>query len=727
MRQENLFHPHTPPDSSHSDIIRNSLNKPQYEAVTTTDGPVLVIAGAGSGKTRTLVYRVAHLIEKGVSPEKILLLTFTRKSAHEMLNRASQLWDSSCQKVTGGTFHGVASSLLRRYGFHLGYTPQFTILDRSDSEGIINLLKSSLELSGVGKRFPSKKVIINIFGQSVNKRKSLVDIIDSRYWHLSEFIDDLDRIQRHYAKFKLEHNLMDYDDLLVNFEKILRLPEASREISAKFSHIMVDEYQDTNIIQAEIVRLLSSPHGNVMVVGDDSQSIYSFRGADFKNIMQFPELFEGTKLIRLEENYRSTQPILDMTNGIIANAQEKYTKELYTNVEGGKKPICYSARNDSDQAHYIASTIDTLVSEGTPLNEIAVLFRSGFHSYKLELELSNRQLHFEKRGGLKLTESAHIKDVLSYLRVLYNPQDNLSWNRILLLLEKVGPKTAQNVLNYLKKSDAPLKAIGTYKAGGTWQKGLDDLVLALTNIQLKETPVQQFDEVMLYYQDIFERIYHDDYPNRSRDLEQVREIIATYNDLESFIQDTALDPPSLSAHDNPIDPEANLVLSTVHSAKGLEWDTVFVMHLVEGKFPSSMAQTNEELEEERRLLYVASTRARKTLYLTYPREVPQHGRFAEPAIVSRFVEELPPNLLNRVNPGPVLPSSFSHKPRLKEPLRQSIRSDKDTLEGRSVRHPIFGEGRVLGTVAPRTVQISFLRHGIKTINLDYAKMEIVEE
>lgn len=725
MRQENLFHQSTP-ITSNSNNIQNSLNKPQYEAVTTTDGPVLVIAGAGSGKTRTLVYRVAHLIEKGVAPEKILLLTFTRKSAHEMLNRASQLWDTSCEKVTGGTFHGVASSLLRRYGFHLGYTPQFTILDRSDSEGIINLLKSSLELSGVGKRFPSKKVIINIFGQSVNKRRSLVDIIDSRYWHLSEFIDDLEHIKHHYAKFKLEHNLMDYDDLLVNFEKVLSLPEAGQQISAKFSHIMVDEYQDTNIIQAEIVRLLAIPHGNVMVVGDDSQSIYSFRGADFKNIMQFPQLFEGTKLIRLEENYRSTQPILDMTNGIIEKAQEKYTKELFTNVEGGNKPICYSARNDSDQAQYIAKTIEKLVNEGSPLNEIAVLFRSGFHSYKLELELSNRQLHFEKRGGLKLTESAHIKDVLSYLRVIYNPQDNLSWNRILLLLEKVGPKTAQNVLNFLKESDAPLQAIFTYKAGSSWKKGFDDLVCALNEIQSKVSPVQQFDEVMLYYQDIFERVYHDDYPNRSRDLEQVREIIATYGDLESFIQDTALDPPSLSSNNNSNDPEASLVLSTVHSAKGLEWDTVFVMHLVEGKFPSSMAQTDEELEEERRLLYVASTRARKNLYLTYPREVPQHGRFAEPAEMSRFLAELTPNLMDRINPAAVKPSSFSYKSRSVAPLRQNVSADKDNLEGRSVRHPIFGEGRVLCTVAPRTVQISFLRHGIKKINLDYANMEVLD-
>ena len=687
---------------------------------------MLVIAGAGSGKTRTLVYRVAHLIEKGVPPEKILLLTFTRKSSQEMLSRACQLWDPSCEQVVGGTFHGVASSILRRNGHYLGYTPQFTILDRSDSEGIINLLKSSLDLSGVGKRFPSKKIIINIFSQSVNKRIPLAEIIDLRYWHLNEFIDDLHTIHHHYAKFKLEHNLMDYDDLLVNLEKVLALPGIGREIADKFSYIMVDEYQDTNIIQAEIVRLLSLPHGNVMVVGDDSQSIYSFRGADFKNIMQFPEIFKGTKIIRLEENYRSTQPILDLTNDIIENAQEKYTKELFTNVEGGGKPICYSARNDSEQARYIAETIEKLINDGHSIDEFAVLFRSGFHAYKLELELTNRQIPFEKRGGLKLTESAHIKDVLSYLRVIYNPQDNLSWNRILLLLDKVGPKTAQTVLNFLKQSDSPLTAIGTYKAGKSWQKGLDVLAEAIHKIHSRATPVEQYEEVMLYYQEIFERVYHDDYPTRSRDLDQVKEIIATYGDLESFIQDTALEPPA-SADDatNFSGHGGRLILSTVHSAKGLEWDTVFVMHLVEGKFPSGMAQTAEELEEERRLLYVAATRARRNLYLTYPREMPQYGRFPEPAIISRFLEELSPSLMKKTATEPVLPSSFTHRSPAQNPGRQHVKN-KDVLDGCLVRHPIFGEGRVVATVAPRTVEIAFLRHGVKKINLDYANIEVLD-
>lgn len=727
MQQGKLFHsagskPHA------SAISQASLNPSQLEAVRTINGPVLVIAGAGSGKTRTLIFRVAHLIEQGVQPDKILLLTFTRKSAQEMLDRASHLGDFGCAQVVGGTFHGVASSILRRHGYHLGYTPQYTILDRSDSEGIINLLKSSLDLSGVGKRFPSKKVIINIFSQSVNKQQSLAAIIDSRYWHLAEYTEDLERIHHHYAKFKLEHNLMDYDDLLVNLAKVLALHGVGAEISSRFSHIMVDEYQDTNIIQAEIVKLLARSHNNVMVVGDDSQSIYSFRGADFKNIMQFPEIFPGAKLIRLEENYRSTQPILNMTNGIIENAKEKYTKKLFTNVEGGSIPICYAARNDADQARYIAQHIEKLIDQGSPIGEIAVLFRSGYHSYKLELELSSRQLPFEKRGGLKLTESAHIKDVLSYLRLVNNPQDHLSWNRVLLLLEKVGPKTAQNVLQFLKQSDDPIALVGQFKGGKSLQAGLQGLVPALESIREKTLPVEKFEAVMLYYQEIFERVYHDDYPNRTRDLDQLKEIIAGYSDLQSFIEDTALDPPQISLAENR-DREASggkLILSTVHSSKGLEWDSVFVIHLVEGKFPSGMAQTDEEVEEERRLLYVASTRARKNLFLTYPREVPMPGRFSEPAVISRFLDELPKVLLNFVNPEPLLPSSFLYTSRSAKPLR-SIIKDPGSLDGRSVRHPIFGEGRVVTTIGPRTVEISFLRHGVKQINLDYAKMEVLEK
>ena len=727
LMQQSLFGENIrkPPVVEAQKINFSGLNPPQMEAVRTTDGPVLVIAGAGSGKTRTLVFRVAYLIERGVQPERILLLTFTRKASQEMLHRASLLLDESCSRVTGGTFHAVASLLLRRYGYHLGYTPQFTILDRSDSEGIVNLLKSSLDLADSDRKFPTRKVIINILSQMVNKRQSLADVVSKRYGHLLEFISDLEQISQDYAKFKLEHNLMDYDDLLVNLQRVLIIPEVGQEIAARYSYVMVDEYQDTNPVQAEIIRLIAAPHQNVMVVGDDSQSIYSFRGADFRNIMEFPTLYPGAKLIRLEENYRSTQPILTMTNAIIEQAAEKYTKKLFTSIEGGQKPLVYSARNDSDQAAYVAGTIGTLVRSGTPSDQIAVLFRSGFHSYKLELELANRQLPFEKRGGLKLTESAHIKDVLSLLRVIYNPQDNLAWNRILLFIDKVGPKTAQTILAALKASTEPIAILAAYPAGKNWKEGLRSLANTLRSIREQTSPGRQYELAMAYYQDIFERIYHDDYPTRARDLEQLKEIVAEYRSLDDFIQDTALDPPEAgfgNGAEGAAGQGGKLILSTVHSAKGLEWEHVFIINLAEGKFPSSMAQTDDELEEERRLLYVAATRAKKNLYLVYPREIAQAGRLGEPALISRFLEELPLGLTMAANKkaGPMT-SSFGQQT---VERRKEIFS-KDDLTGCQVRHPFFGEGRVLKMAGPRTVQVFFTRHGPKTINLDYVKMEIL--
>lgn len=710
------------PEAEAQKINFSGLNPPQMEAVTTTDGPVLVIAGAGSGKTRTLVYRVAYLIEQGVPPERILLLTFTRKASQEMLHRASLLLDESCNRVTGGTFHAVASLLLRRYGFHLGYTPQFSILDRSDSEGIVNLLKSSLDVKDSDRKFPSRKVIVNILSQMVNKRQTLPDVVNQRYAHLSDFINDLEQIGHDFAKFKLEHNLMDYDDLLVNLQRILAIPEVGQEIAARYSYVMVDEYQDTNPVQAEIIRLIAAPHQNVMVVGDDSQSIYSFRGADFRNIMEFPALYPGAKLIRLEENYRSTQPILTMTNAIIEQAAEKYTKKLFTSIEGGQKPLVYSARNDSDQAAYVAGTINSLIRGGTGCDQIAVLFRSGFHSYKLELELANRQLSFEKRGGLKLTESAHIKDALSLLRVIYNPQDNLAWNRILLFVDKVGPKTAQTILAKIKASDDPIAVLAVYPGGKTWKEGLQALASTLRIIRDQPSPLKQYEAAMSYYQEIFERLYHDDYPTRARDLEQLKEIVAGYSSLDDFIHDTALDPPEVGVGSQAEGTGGTLILSTVHSAKGLEWEHVFVINLAEGKFPSSMAQTNDEIEEERRLLYVAATRAKKHLYLVYPREIAQAGRMGEPAMISRFLEEIPPGLTMAANKKaePVL-SSFGHK----TVERRKELFSKEDLSGCQVRHPFFGEGRVIKMTGLRTVQIFFARHGQKTINLDYVKMEIV--
>ncbi len=714
-----------------STLDTTALNEAQQAAVTHGQGPLLVIAGAGSGKTRTLVYRMAHLIEQGVAPESILLLTFTRRAAQEMLWRASRLTDQACRRIVGGTFHATSNLLLRRHGHYLGLGAGFTIIDRGDAEGIINLLKSSLGLAGKGKRFPSKRIIMNLLSGQVNKNRSLEDLVLDQHAHLAEFIDDFRTIRKHYTEFKLEHGLLDYDDLLVNWHRLLTESRPAREeICSRFAHILVDEYQDTNLIQAEIVRLMAHGHDNVMVVGDDAQSIYSFRGADFHNIMRFPRQFPGARIVKLEENYRSTQPILGLTNAIIASATEKFTKTLFTRAKGGRRPMVVPTRNEAAEARFVAGKIEELRKQGTAINEMAVLFRSGFHSFKLELELNSLGIAFEKRGGLKLTESAHIKDVLSFLRILTNPWDNLSWNRILLQLDKVGQKTAQKVLAVISESDDPVAALAAYKAPPGWRDGLATLNEALARMRQPElTPTQQFDAVMAYYEPIFKKIYYDDYPKRSKDLDQVRTLIGGYTDLQSFIDDTALDPPEAEtavtlAGD---DEEGRLVLSTIHSAKGLEWDVVFVIGLAEGRFPQQRIEAGEQWEEERRLLYVAATRARRQLFFTYPRQMMTPDRKPRYTGMSPFLREINPGLYelaDSLEPSHGMSSQGTGAGHRPPPTTRSARIE--FAPGMQVRHPLFGPGRVTSIPGPRRVAIHFDRHGDKILHLDYATLEITE-
>ncbi len=720
-----------PGQSLHQGVNLRDLNPSQYEAVTATDGPVLVIAGAGSGKTRTLVYRVAHLLEQGVAPDSILLLTFTRKASQEMLWRAGHLLNESCNRVVGGTFHGIANMLLRRYGSQIGFGSSFTIIDRADAEGIINLLKSSLGLGQGDRRFPSKRVIVNMISGSINKSIDLEDLVYEQYAHLSDHIEDILRLQKHYQSFKYDHGLMDYDDLLVNWKRLLAESKEVREtISRRFSHIMVDEYQDTNHIQAEIVRLAACTHDNVMVVGDDSQSIYSFRGADFYNIMRFPKEFPGAKIVKLEENYRSSQPILSLTNDIINNASEKYTKTLFTRIEGDRKPRIYAGRDERDEAAFVVREIRRLREEGLPIDEIAVLFRSGFHSYKLELELNTVGYDFEKRGGLKLTESAHMKDVLAFLRLMVNPQDNLSWNRILLQLDKVGPKTAQKITGAVANAENPFVALRGYPAGGAWKKGLAQLCQLFDDLLASDQPPSGLYEiVMAYYQPVFERLYADDYPKRQKDLDQLKGIMAGYAELQAFIDDTALDPPDTG--DQTEHASEKLVLSTIHSSKGLEFDAVFVIGLADGRFPHGSAGLGEQWEEERRLLYVAATRARKYLYLTYPRELMTPDRQFRRVGMSPFLTELNPSLYERVETGSAggfsLPGSEFSGPVAtpSRPKKTKKIGISDFSVGCKVRHPFFGDGTVKKLAGPRSLDVLFDRHGLKTLHLDYAKLTIL--
>ena len=456
-------------------------------------------------------------------------------------------------------------------------------------------------------------------------------------------------------------------------------------------------------------------------------------GMDFYNIMRFPETFPGTRVIKLEENYRSTQPILGLTNDIISKAAEKYTKTLYTKIQGDLKPALYGARDERGEAAFVIKRVEQLRAEGLQLNEIAVLFRSGFHSFKLELELTSRSIQFEKRGGLKLTESAHMKDVLAVLRLLINPIDNLSWNRLLLSIDKVGPRTAQKITAAISAADDPFLALSSYPAGRTWKRGFDELVNLFHDLRKAEPRPGLLCEIALkWYQPVFERLYADDYPKRQKDLEQLKTIIASYDDLQSFIDDTTLDPPEsdLNAYSNDLD---TLVLSTIHSAKGLEWDAVFVIGLADGRFPHSSAFPGEQWEEERRLLYVAATRARKHLFLTYPRELMSPDRRFKRVGMSPFLAELEPGGYEVIRPAPGDGPAYGSNPGSvtgrKRPVLKK-RQKKATLEqfskGCRVSHPFFGTGTVHKKTPPRSLDVAFDRHGMKTLHLDYAKLTIVE-
>ena len=627
------------------------LNPQQHAAVTAGDGPALVIAGAGSGKTRTLVYRVAYLIDSGVDPSSILLLTFTRKSAQEMLERAGALIGKRSERVCGGTFHSVANSLLRRFGRSIGLDPGFTILDRSDAEDLIALVRSQLGLHEKDKRFPRKGTIAEIFSKAENTLRPLDEILLEEFTHFANHLDDLERLRKAYQLAKRQEQLVDYDDLLVLLRQLLMVDNvARRSIASLYRYILVDEYQDTNRLQGDLIRLLAVTHQNVMVVGDDSQSIYAFRGATFKNIIEFPTQFPGTVIYKLEENYRSTQPILNLANRIIEEAAEKYTKHLFTRKLEGPMPTLAEAAGENAQSRFVAQKILELREEGMPLNEVAVLFRSSFHSFDLEIELSRHGLPFLKRGGVKFIEMAHVKDLLAHLRVVANPLDAVSWHRVLMLVEGVGPKKAQDLLAAIVKSGGPYPVLR--EVGGRCGAGLKSLSLALESLAKASDvgPAEQVSQIYDYYSPILKEQY-DDYPKRTRDLDHLQTIAAGYAGVDEFLSDLALEPPDGSVTDVEAADrdDEQLVLSTIHSAKGLEWQCVFVIWVVDGKFPSHYSfVTDEELEEERRLFYVALTRAKRHLYLTYPINVFDKSSGMLLSKPTRFLDHVSPALFDRL-------------------------------------------------------------------------------
>ncbi len=629
---------------------RDELNSAQYEAATHVEGPALVVAGAGTGKTRTLTYRVARLIEMGVRPESILLLTFTRKAAREMLRRASLLLDERTERVSGGTFHSFANLVLRRHAAVLGYGANFTILDQGDSEDVINLLRSRLGMASKEKRFPNKHTLLRMYSSSVNTLTPIDIVIARDFSAFAEQVADIEQVAKTYVAYKKQNNIMDYDDLLVNLVVLLEQHEQVRaRICDSYRHIMVDEYQDTNKLQARIVRQLAGMHDNVMVVGDDSQSIYSFRGANFRNIMDFPKEFAGCRIITLEENYRSTQPILDFTNEIIRRAAEKHSKELFTKKESGLVPSLIAMEGENTQSRFIAQQILDLREEGVPLKEIAVLFRAGYHSFDLEIGLARANIPFVKYGGLKLMETAHVKDMISYLRIIENPKDVVSWTRVLLLLDGVGPVGAERVTDEITRGLNPLRERSEDRLGQLVRG--DELHVMLDMLreiaQPGISPGDKVARILRYYTPVLKARY-DDHPKRLKDLEMFQNIAERYAQLTVMLTDMALEPPNESVEGLlPEGKEEEFVtLSTIHSAKGLEWNSVFVMYLVDGRFPvTAAADSADSMEEERRLFYVACTRAKQRLFLTYPINIYDRATGTILSKPSRFLDGLPEHLL----------------------------------------------------------------------------------
>ncbi len=624
-----------------------ALNSAQLEAVTTLEGPVLVVAGAGTGKTRTLVYRVARLVESGVPPGAILLLTFTRRAAQEMLRRAAALLDGRCEEVQGGTFHSFANLTLRRYGTAIGLAPNFTILDQGDMEDVLQLLRTQLGLDRRDRRFPRKGVLAEVLSMSVNKGLSIPELLQRDYPHLVEFREPITELAQRYRAYKRERHLVDYDDLLVLLCQLLAEHEDIRaRLAERHRYLMVDEYQDTNALQAEIVWQLGQEHRNVMVVGDDAQSIYSFRGANVRNILEFPRLFPEARVIAIEENYRSTQPILDLANCMIARAREGYAKHLFCKRLGGQPPFLVPAPNENTQSLFVCQRILELREEGYELSDIAVLFRSAFHSFDLELELQRHDIPFVKRGGYRFMEAAHIKDVLAHLRLLVNPFDTVSWHRVLLLLPSVGPRIAQQIVEHAVAGIDPVAQLRSYPRPPLRAR-LEGLASLLERLPGLVHPQAMVDEVLTYYEPLLEQRYPDDYPRRRKDLEQFVALAANARSLEGFLTRMALEPPSdsvagvLAAEKD----EGCLTLSTIHSAKGLEWRVVFLIWAAEGRFPSPFSLDPDSLEEERRLMYVATTRAKELLYITYPVDVFDRSRGVILGKVSRLLEDLPPEVL----------------------------------------------------------------------------------
>ncbi len=602
-------------------------------------GPLLVIAGAGSGKTNTLAHRVAHLILKGVDPRRILLMTFSRRAAAEMGRRVERICGEVLGKNSGimadalawsGTFHGIGARLLRDYAEQIGIDPAFSIHDREDSADLMNLVRHDLGFSKTESRFPTKGTCLAIYSRAVNSEMELPLVLRDAFPWCATWEKQLRELFACYVESKQSQNVLDYDDLLLYWAQMVAEPMIAEDIGSRFDHVLVDEYQDTNKLQSSILLALKPTGQGLTVVGDDAQSIYSFRAATVRNILDFPAAFSpAANIVTLDRNYRSTQPILAAANAVIDLASERFTKNLWTERESPERPRLVTVRDENDQARYVADKVLDNREEGVKLKSQAVLFRASHHSGPLEVELTRRNIPFVKFGGLKFLDSAHVKDMLAALRFAQNPRDRVAGFRLMQILPGVGPSTAQKVLDHMAEDPSPVAALAAMPAPP--RSGDDWTSFVSTMQQLKTGKAgwpAEIELVRQWYEPHLERL-HEDASARLADLIQLEQIAGGYASRERFLTELTLDPPDATSDQAgvPLLDEDYLILSTIHSAKGQEWTKVFMLNVIDGCIPSDLAVgTTAEIEEERRLLYVAMTRAKDSLDLVVPQRFFTYGQ-----------------------------------------------------------------------------------------------------
>ncbi|MFH1768141.1 MAG: UvrD-helicase domain-containing protein [Candidatus Omnitrophota bacterium] len=634
----------------------SNLNPDQLKVIREGEGPSLVLAGAGSGKTRVLIYRLAYLLEKGVAASNILLVTFTNKASHEMIHRAESLLKTNLSGLWAGTFHHIGNLILRKEAQSIGYTNNFTIIDREDSKDLIDDCIEELGFRKSGKLFPKKGVISNILGLAANSLKEVDEIIINDYAHIEEYLPQIKRLVHRYKNKKKEANVMDFDDLLLNWLNILEISSLHKKYAQTFQYILVDEYQDTNRLQFEILKKLSRRHKNILTVGDDAQSIYSFRAADINNLLTFPKAFDGAAIFKLQINYRSTPQILNLANEIIKNNLNQFPKQLTAIKKDGELPVVVRTKDVYQQAQFVAQRVLELNEQGISLEGIAVLFRSRFQALELEMELLKRSITYFVRGGVRFFEQAHIKDTFSYLKVITNPKDELSFKRALCLHRGIGRGFSQKIWDKFANEREKLSDIGA-ALPKKQSEGFNEFLRIIEKIKEIPSPEEAIKEILKTYRD-YCHLTFDNPDDRVSDIEElakmareyptIRRLLLDLNSYEDFKGETLL-----SASDR----NEALILSTIHQAKGLEWKAVFIIGFSDYEFPHPKAlNSTDAFEEERRLFYVATTRAKDILYITYPQT---KYTFKNGLIISRpssFLYELPADCYQEWDVTPIAQS-----------------------------------------------------------------------